>query len=154
MPTKHKQTNMVSIWTLFPLKMFSAKLWSGLVVYTMTSQWRRGGGGDRCSKVLHGLLTAEALWVRSDVIRIIFSLLMSSFIGGPIGPPAVGKKVVRTPWGRGVKLRLHGTWDTFYTVASPQHKYEMRSGRVVGASFCQCRRNMSGGRWSSVEYST
>ncbi len=25
------------------------------------------------------------------------SLLMSSFIGGPIGPPAMGKKVARTP---------------------------------------------------------
>jgi hypothetical protein len=30
---------------------------------------------------------------------------MSSFIGGPIGPPAVGKKVGR---GRGLKFRLFG----------------------------------------------
>jgi hypothetical protein len=43
------------------------------------------------------LLTAKALWVRSDVIRIVFYQLMSSFLGGPIGPPAVREKVARTP---------------------------------------------------------
>jgi hypothetical protein len=39
--------------------------------------------------------------VRSDVIRIAFSLLMSSFLGGPINPQAVREKVARTREGEG-----------------------------------------------------
>ncbi len=58
----------------------------------MTSSGCWVGGGDMSSKI-----TAEDLWVRSDVIRIVFSLLISSFLGGSIGPPAVRKKVARTP---------------------------------------------------------
>jgi len=42
MPAKHKQNNMVSIWTLFPLKKFSAKLWSGA---SQCTQWTLNGAG-------------------------------------------------------------------------------------------------------------
>jgi len=38
----------------------------------------------------------------SDVIRIVFSLLMSSSSGGLSRPPAVRLKAARTPWGRGL----------------------------------------------------
>ncbi len=38
----------------------------------------------------------------SDVIRIVFSLLMSPLSGGLSRPPAVRLKVARTPWGRGL----------------------------------------------------
>ncbi len=87
----------------FPSKkvLCQAVIWC-LLVYTMNSQWRRGWGGDRCSKVLGFSRRRPYLCARSDVIRIVFSLLMSSFIGGPIGPPAVGKVAARTPWGRGL----------------------------------------------------
>ncbi len=38
----------------------------------------------------------------SEVIRIVFSLLMSPSSGGLSRPPAVRWKVARTPWGRGL----------------------------------------------------
>ncbi len=37
-----------------------------------------------------------------DVIRIVFSLLMSPSSGGLGRPPAVREKLARTPWGRGL----------------------------------------------------
>ena len=45
----------------------------------------------------YSLLTAEVLYVRLDVIRIVFSQLMSSSVSGPISPSAVRQKVARTP---------------------------------------------------------
>ncbi len=47
-------------------------------------------------------LTAAALSSRNDVIRIVFSLLMSPSLVCWIGPTAVRKKVARVPLGRGV----------------------------------------------------
>ncbi len=48
-------------------------------------------------------LTAAVLSSRSDVIRIVFSLLMSPSLVCWIGPTAVRKKVARVPLRRGLK---------------------------------------------------
>jgi hypothetical protein len=61
-----------------------------------------GEGGDRW------LMLSSTHWRRpyktcSYVIRIVFSLLMSSSSGGLSRPPAVRQKLARTPWGRGLK---------------------------------------------------
>jgi len=53
-------------------------------------------------------LTAAALSSRSDVIRIVFSLLMSPSLVCWIGPTAVRKKVARVPLGRGLSLIFSG----------------------------------------------
>jgi hypothetical protein len=87
-------------------KIFYAKLKCGACCVHSDLSMAQGGRG-RIGVVKPGLLTAEALWVPSDVIRIVFSLLMSSFLGGPISPPAVGEKVARTPWGRGLNSMPH-----------------------------------------------
>ncbi len=50
-------------------------------------------------------LTAAALSSRSDVIRIVFSLLMSPSLVCWIGPTVVRKKVARVPLGRGLSVR-------------------------------------------------
>ncbi len=50
-------------------------------------------------------LTAAALSSCSDVIRIVFSLLMSPSLVCWIGPTAVRKKVARVPLGRGLKSK-------------------------------------------------
>jgi hypothetical protein len=51
------------------------------------------------------LLTAAALSSRSDVIRIVFSLPMSSSLVCRISPTAIRKKVARVPQGRGLNIR-------------------------------------------------
>ncbi len=48
-------------------------------------------------------LMAAAISSRNDVIRIVFSLLMSPSLVCWIGPTAVRKKVARVPLGRGLK---------------------------------------------------
>ncbi len=43
---------------------------------------------------------------RSDVIRIVFSLLMSSSLGGLGRPLAMRRMMARTPWGRGLMPKV------------------------------------------------
>ncbi len=58
------------------------------------------------------LLTAAALSSRSYVIRIVFSLPMSSSLVCWIGPTAVRKKVAMVPLGRGLNMWAKGTANT------------------------------------------
>ncbi len=61
-------------------------------LYTMTYT----AGGGRCTEVvLYSLV--EPYQTRSDVIRIVFSLLMSPSLGGLGRPPAVRWKLAKTP---------------------------------------------------------
>ncbi len=64
--------------------------------------WHLGGRGV-ISSCRH--LKAAALSSRSDVIRIVFSLLMSPCLVCWISPTAVRKKVARVPQGRGLMYR-------------------------------------------------
>jgi hypothetical protein len=105
-------TSPSHIQCLFSL-LFQSDLWvlEGLHICT---QWPvhsdGGGGGDRW------LMLLSAHWRRpyptcSYVIRIVFSLLMSSSSGGLSRPPAVRQKLARTPWGIGlVLIVLIRTW--------------------------------------------
>jgi hypothetical protein len=67
-------------------------------------------------------LTAAAFSSRSDVIRIVFSLLMSPSLVCWIGPTAVRKKVARVPLGRGLKGQCLEIFDfRFSTWMSVSH---------------------------------
>ncbi len=65
------------------------------------SHWPLHVGGRGVIETCH-LLTAAALSSRSYVIRIVFSLPMSSSLVCWISPTAVRKKVARVPLGRGL----------------------------------------------------
>jgi hypothetical protein len=66
-----------------------------LGTHPMTSQWRRGEGGigEMKYRATHGGGPIGPQLRH----RTAFSLLMSSFLGGPINTQAVRKKVARTP---------------------------------------------------------
>ncbi len=84
---------------------------TGVWRHLASNRWAKQGVGGICSlrvtpwkddlmayALYMLILLGEALWVCSNIIRIIFSLLLCSFLGSPIGPPAVREKVARTPW--------------------------------------------------------
>ncbi len=79
-------------------------------VHTDPYMW--GGGVIEACRPL----TAAALCGRSDVIRTVFSLPMSSSLVCWIGPTAVRKKVARVPRGRGLNATNIWNYDiTFKT---------------------------------------
>ncbi len=67
-------------------------------IHTDTYMWVGGRGVMETCR----LLTAAALSSRSDVIRIVFALPISSSLVCWIGPTAVRKKVAKVPRGRGL----------------------------------------------------
>jgi len=74
-------------------------------------------------------LTAAALSSRSDVIRIVFSLLMSPSLVCWIGPTAVRKKVARVPLGRGLKGPKHEIFASgFFTEIRPVRIGDLGTG--------------------------
>ncbi len=72
-----------------------------IMLYTMTYT-AVGGRGQTGAMMLFSTHWRRSYQTRSDVIRIVFSLQMSSSLGGLGRPPAVRQKLARTPWGRGL----------------------------------------------------
>ncbi len=82
-------------------------------IYVITwdcSHWPLHVGGRGVIETCR-LLTAAALYSHSDIIRIVFSLPMSSSLVCWIGPTAVRKKVAMVPQRRGLNVSKFGLWN-------------------------------------------
>ncbi len=98
------------------------------------SHWPLHVGGRELIKTCL-LLTAAALSSRSDVIRIVFSLAMSSSLVYWIGPTAVRKKVACLPQGRGLIAHRHMNVE-FGTEAAQILENEYINGIFVAVYLC------------------
>jgi hypothetical protein len=72
-----------------------------------------GGGGGGGALNLFSTHWWRPYQTRSDVIRIVFSLLMSPSLGGLGRPPAVRWKLAKTLWGRGLICGMF-KWSFIY----------------------------------------